>query len=165
MYSGPVHFTVGVLSLALLLAFAACEPGTDSIYPEGLDTLKVIVRDNRAYPIYQFTCADEEGPGENEDCPDGFACDGRHYHGEAWAIGEVAPNGAADVQFNPFFANDPDSCHCGWGKEGEADIRELSVFGGDTDDFLDEFYTGISSPPSVPGLTVVQAMNVDPCGG
>ncbi len=155
------RFFVRLIALALILGFVACEPNSSGpFFPEGLNTITVLVRNNVAYPIFQFTCAEAEGPGQNESCPAGFECDGQHYHGKAFSIGRVAPTGVSDVDVNVVDADDPDACHCGWGKVGEADVRELTVFKTDV-----ELFTQSVTVPEVSGLTTAQAMSVDPCGG
>ncbi len=161
MQSGRYRFIIGISSLALLVGLAACEP--NSFAPTGLSTITVIVRDNMAYPIFQFRCSEAEGPGENDSCPDGFECDGQHYHGTVSSIGRITPTGASDVDFRVISAADPDSCHCGWGKVGEAEVRNVSVFVSDVDSFVDIALEG--SFPSVEGLTTAQAFSSDPCGG
>ena len=106
------RYVLKMSSLCSLVCIASCEPGSASLEPQGLSTITVLVKDNMAYPIHQFTCSDEEGPGSNESCPGGFACDTLHYHGNARAIGMLAANGAADVRSDNFaFTVDPDPCH------------------------------------------------------
>lgn len=163
MRSGPVLFLRCAFSATLLLGIAACEPNSEGfIGPEGLNTITVLVRENTAYPIYQFRCGEAEGPGESDDCPEGFECDALHYHGVALSIGVIAPTGAADVRFNQLVANDPDSCHCGWGKVGEADVRSLTVF---KTDIVAFFSPATVQSPATDELTDAEAMSVDPCGG
>ena len=101
-------------SLCSLVCIASCEPNAETILPQGRSTVTVLVMDDIAYPIYQFTCSDEEGPGSNESCPDGFECDAQHYHGAVQPIGMIAANSVADVEFGGMIlTDDPDQCpHC-----------------------------------------------------
>jgi hypothetical protein len=125
----------------------------------------MLVRDNMAYPIFQFRCSGVEKPAEaNETCPMGSGCDAQHYHASAVPLGRVAPTGVSDVEFDAsgFFAPapDPEPCFCGWGKVSEADVRTLSVFVSDIEQFV--IGTALNKDSN---LTDAEQLNADPCGG
>jgi len=90
--------------------------------PLEISLVDVVVNDHLAYPLFQFTCGQAEDPGSDENCPEpeGFGCDGKHYHGTARPIGTVAADllEIPNTIYDPFGdADDPDQCHCGWGKK------------------------------------------------
>lgn len=167
MHSGRIPFVGLVVVVVLLIGLSACEPNSEDIVPSGLSTVTVVVRDGLAYPIYQFRCADVEPDQEpSESCPQGAGCDGMHYHGSGFSIGRVAPTGASDLDYRLGEREDPAQCFCGWGKVGEVDIRDISIFVSDVDEFFDDLLLTTPNPPMLPtGMVRSQAMSVDPCGG
>lgn len=172
----------GIVFLVMLISIAgvpACEPVSKSnpneidVFPDGLSSITVVVRDGLAYPIFQFRCSGvEEEQGADDSCPAGSGCDGQHYHGTAVTIGRVAPIGASDVDSNTVdVTDDPDMCHCGWGKVEELDIRTLQVFVVDVDLFFDRLPSTSADANDKAddlenlGLTRAEILSSDPCGG
>ena len=166
MRNHTLRYTIHATFLCSLLCIATCavpNPGSQQL-AEGLSSITVLVRNNMAYPVAQFRCSDAEDAGSNESCPEGFGCDAQHYHGTARAIGTLGANGAADATLTDFsttsFTDDPDQCHCGWGKVTQLDIRTISMFTADVTSFI-----GASFTAPVEGLTEAERVSVDPCGG
>ena len=153
-------FTLAIAFVCSLACLAGCDDDEDPFFPS-IISVKVLVEGNKAYPIYQFTCADPAAPGQDQMCPNGFGCDEQHYHGDANSIGTVPGSDFdSEVDFSIQLRMDPDQCLCGWGKVTEADTRTLVVF----EDFVDTFF-GEVGLVVVKGLSKADQLSIDPCFG
>lgn len=162
MHNRVFLYAINTVFLSSMVLIGSCGEGNSgSMFPQGLNSITVLVRNNVAYPIYQFSCSNVEASGVNESCPDGFGCDAQHYHGGVISIGTLGPNGAADVIVGIIPApGDPDQCLCGWGKVTEAEVRTVNIFKNDVEDFGS--FIGLQTNDN---LTLAQQLSVDPCGG
>ena len=168
------RFMLKLASLCSLACIASCGPNDGFLNPRGLSSITVLVKDNTAYPIFQFTCSEVEPSGSSESCPNGFGCDAQHYHGNARPIGMLADQAPADIRLGEVgTANDPDQCHCGWGKTTDVDIRTVFVFQSDLVEYaaqialpldLDTGVVLVNGEIPVNGLTLAEHVSVDPCG-
>ena len=157
--------------LCSLICITSCDFFWESSSPSftdefpGIRLVDVVVNDHLAYPLFQFTCGQAEDPGSDENCPEpeGFGCDAKHYHGTARPIGTVDddPLALPRTKFDPFGdADDPDQCHCGWGKKATT----ITILQNDLVLYAD--FIGLPNADGVvsgSGMTIGEYLSVDPC--
>ncbi len=111
----------------------------EDLFPGDTVNVDVMAIDGLYYPVAAFRCAQPEEPDEaTEACPEGSGCDELHWHGSGIAAIAVDPDDAATVVQDLSFVeilgmtvDDPDTCHCGYGKLSELPVVTIQILESD----------------------------------